>query len=72
MSERLFAESGQRRSMRLAGESVNTNSSTSVVSGNGSKSLRGSKLGPVVSRSVTMRKGQSWASENADEGDKHL
>ncbi|KAL6559758.1 Cell division cycle protein 27 B [Orobanche gracilis] len=75
VSERLFSDSGQRRSMRLAGESVNTNSSTSVFSGNGinpsAKYFGGSKSSSVVSRSVTIRKGQSWASENADEGTHH-
>ncbi|KAL6584964.1 Cell division cycle protein 27 B [Orobanche minor] len=75
VSERLFSDSGQRRSMRLAGESVNTNSSTSVFSGNGinhsAKYFGGSKSSSLVSRSVTIRKGQSWASENADEGTHH-
>ncbi|KAL6559755.1 hypothetical protein OROGR_004872 [Orobanche gracilis] len=71
VSERLFSDTGQQRSMRLAGESVNTNSSTSVFSGNGinhsAKYFGGSKSSSVVSRSVTIQKGQSWASENADE-----
>ncbi|KAL6563551.1 Cell division cycle protein 27 B [Orobanche gracilis] len=75
VSERLFSDSGQRRSLRLAGESVNTNSSTSVFSGNGinlsAKYFGGSKSSSVVSRSVTIRKGRSWASENADEGTHH-
>ncbi|KAG8379728.1 hypothetical protein BUALT_Bualt07G0119600 [Buddleja alternifolia] len=76
VSERLFSDSGQRRSMRLAGESVvNTSSSTSIVSGNGtnhsSKYVGGSKSNSVASRSLTIRKGQSWASENADEGTHH-
>ncbi|KAL6497116.1 Cell division cycle protein 27 B [Orobanche gracilis] len=75
VSERLFSDSGQRRSLRLAGESVNTNSSTSVFSGNGinlsAKYFGGSKSSSVVSRSVTIRKGWSWASENADEGTHH-
>ncbi|KAL8042913.1 hypothetical protein ABFX02_09G083600 [Erythranthe guttata] len=72
VSERLFSDSGQRRSMRLAGESVNTSSSTSIISGNlishSSKYLGGCKSGMLSSRSLTIRKGQSWASENADEG----
>ncbi|KAL3829295.1 hypothetical protein ACJIZ3_018097 [Penstemon smallii] len=73
VSERLFSDSGQRRSMRLAGESVvNTNSSVSAVSGNGishsSKYLAGSKSSSMTSRSLTIRKGQSCANENADEG----
>ncbi|CAA0816426.1 Cell division cycle protein 27 homolog B [Striga hermonthica] len=75
VSERLFSDSGQRRSMRLAGESASTNSSSSVASGNGvshsTKFLGGSKLSSMVSRSVTIRKGQSWAGENADEGTHH-
>ncbi|KAL3631786.1 Cell division cycle protein 27 B [Castilleja foliolosa] len=75
VSERLFSDSGHRRSMRLAGDSVNTNSNASIVSGNGishsSKCHGGSKLSSMVSRSVTIRKGQSWASDNADEGDHH-
>lgn len=58
--------------MRLAGESVNTNASTSIVSGNGtshsSKFLGGSKSNSVVYRSLTIKKGQSCASENTDEG----
>ncbi|XP_073139770.1 cell division cycle protein 27 homolog B isoform X1 [Henckelia pumila] len=75
VSERLFSDSGQRRSMRLAGESVvNTNSYLSV-SGNGtnhsSKFLGGSKLISVASRSLTYRKGQSWTNENVDEGIHH-
>ncbi|XP_022865632.1 cell division cycle protein 27 homolog B-like [Olea europaea var. sylvestris] len=73
VSERLFSDSRQRRSMRLGGESlVNTNPGASVASGNGrnhsSKNIVGSKSNSVVSRSVTIRKGQSWASENSDEG----
>lgn len=59
--------------MRLAGESVSTSSSSSIVSGNGiissSKYLGGFKSGMLASRSLTIRKGQSWATENADEGD---
>ncbi|CAA0827342.1 Cell division cycle protein 27 homolog B [Striga hermonthica] len=75
VSERLFSDSSQRRSMRLAAESVSTNSSTSVASGNGvrhsTKFLGRLKSSSMVSRSVTIRKGQSWASENADEGTRH-
>ncbi|KAL3613629.1 Cell division cycle protein 27 B [Castilleja foliolosa] len=74
VSERLFSDSGHRRSMRLAGESVNTSSSTSIASGNGishsSKYQGGSKLSSMA-RSLTIRKGQSWSSENADEGAHH-
>ncbi|KAK6120461.1 hypothetical protein DH2020_045798 [Rehmannia glutinosa] len=69
VSERLFSDSGQRRSMRLAGESVNTNSSTS--NGTSHSKCGGSKSSFVTSRSLTTRKGQSWASENADEGTHH-
>ena len=58
--------------MRLAGESVNANSSTSVASGNGishsSKYLGGSKLNSVASRSSTLRKSHPSSSEIADEG----
>ncbi|GER44087.1 cell division cycle [Striga asiatica] len=75
VSERLFSDSSQRRSMRLAAESVSTNSSTSVASGNGvrhsTKFLGGLKSSSMVSRSLTIRKGQSWASENADDGTRH-
>ncbi|XP_022880290.1 cell division cycle protein 27 homolog B-like isoform X1 [Olea europaea var. sylvestris] len=72
VSERLFSESRQRRSTRLGGESlVNTNSSASVASGNGtnhsSKYLGGYKSSSVVSSSVSIQKGPSWASENSDE-----
>ncbi|KAL0415416.1 UNVERIFIED_CONTAM: Cell division cycle protein 27B [Sesamum latifolium] len=75
VSERLFSDSGQRRSMRLAAESASTNSNASVVSGNGtshsSKYLGASKSSSLASRSLTIRKGQSWASEAADEGIHH-
>lgn len=74
ISGRLFSDSGPRRSTRLAGEAgANANSSTTTVAGNGtinsSKYLGGSKLSSVALRSVTLRKGQSWANENIDEGD---
>ncbi|KAK9208578.1 hypothetical protein WN944_000936 [Citrus x changshan-huyou] len=73
ISGRLFSDSGPRRSTRLAGEAgANANSSTTTVAGNGtinsSKYLGGSKLSSVALRSVTLRKGQSWANENIDEG----
>ncbi|XP_073310337.1 cell division cycle protein 27 homolog B-like [Primulina huaijiensis] len=75
VSERLFSDSGQRRSMRLAGESVINTSSCLSVSGNGtthsSKFLGGSRLTSVASRSLTYRKGQSWTNDNADEGNHH-
>ncbi|KAJ0091066.1 hypothetical protein Patl1_13321 [Pistacia atlantica] len=73
ISGRLFSDSGPRRSTRLAGEAGNnTNASVTTVAGNGisnsSKYLGGSKLSSVALRSVTVRKGQSWANENIDEG----
>ncbi|KAL9440705.1 hypothetical protein AB3S75_019386 [Citrus x aurantiifolia] len=73
ISGRLFSDSGPRRSTRLAGEAgANANTSTTTVAGNGttnsSKYLGGSKLSSVALRSVTLRKGQSWANENIDEG----
>ncbi|XP_047939713.1 cell division cycle protein 27 homolog B [Salvia hispanica] len=75
VSERLFSDSGQRRSMRLAGESLNANSNTSVVSGNGtshsSKYFGGSKSNSVVSRSLTIRKSHPSSSEIAYEGNHH-
>ena len=39
---------------------------------NSSKYLGGSKLSTMAFRSMTVRKGQSWANENADEGDGSL
>ncbi|KAI9192658.1 hypothetical protein LWI28_026160 [Acer negundo] len=74
ISGRLFSDSGPRRSTRLAGEAgANTNvGGTTTVAANGntnsSKYLGGSKLASVAIRSVTVRKGQSWANENIDEG----
>ncbi|KAL5768764.1 hypothetical protein ACOSP7_015309 [Xanthoceras sorbifolium] len=73
ISGRLFSDSGPRRSTRLAGEAgVNTNASGIAVAANGNsnslKYLGGSKLASVALRSVTIRKGQSWANENIDEG----
>ncbi|CAI0425560.1 unnamed protein product [Linum tenue] len=73
ISGRLFPDSGPRRSSRLAAEAVtNANATTTSVAGNGngnsSKFLGGSKLGSMAIRSVTLRKGQSWANENYDEG----
>ncbi|KAF5952352.1 hypothetical protein HYC85_010296 [Camellia sinensis] len=76
ISGRLFSDSGPRRSTRLAGEAAaSTNSSSMTVAGNGtshsSKYLGGSKLSSVTFRSVTVRKGQSWANESFDEGTRH-
>ncbi|KAJ1380807.1 Tetratricopeptide-like helical domain superfamily [Sesbania bispinosa] len=71
ISGRLFSDSGPRRSSRLSSEaSVNANANATVVSGNGtSNSYKGgSKLSPMAFRSMTVRKGQSWANENIDEG----
>ncbi|KAE8714134.1 Cell division cycle protein 27-like protein B [Hibiscus syriacus] len=68
ISGRLFSNSGPRRSTRLSGDSrANTNANASVVAGNGtnnsSKYLGSSKLS-----SVALRKGQSRANENIEEG----
>lgn len=78
ISGRLFSDSGPRRSLRLSGDasaSASANANT-IVSGNGtsnsSKYLGGSKLSSMAFRSVTVRKGQSWAKENVDEGDESL
>ncbi|KAL2959288.1 hypothetical protein AAZX31_18G259900 [Glycine max] len=73
ISGRLFSDSGSRRSSRLSSDaSVNANANATVVSGNGtnnsSKYLGGSKLSTMAFRSMAVRKGQSWANENADEG----
>ncbi|CAN1330924.1 Cell division cycle protein 27 homolog B [Linum perenne] len=73
ISGRLFSDSGPRRSSRLAAETAgNSNATTTAVAGNGntnsSKFLGGSKLSSMAIRSVTLRKGQSWANENSDEG----
>uniref|UniRef100_A0A6N2KM46 Uncharacterized protein n=1 Tax=Salix viminalis TaxID=40686 RepID=A0A6N2KM46_SALVM len=73
ISGRLFSDSGPRRSTRLAAEAgSNQNTSSTLVVGNGtnnsSKYLGGSKLSSMAIRSVTVRKGQSWANENYDEG----
>ena len=73
ISGRLFSDSGPRRSTRLAAEAgSNQNTSSTLVVGNGtnnsSKYHGGSKLSSMAIRSVTVRKGQSWANENYDEG----
>lgn len=76
VSGRLFSDSSTRRSTRLAGESVaytNLNVPAAVsVNGTGqsSKYPGNSKLSHTSSRSVTLRRGQSWANENLDESDK--
>ncbi|ONK74855.1 uncharacterized protein A4U43_C03F10820 [Asparagus officinalis] len=80
VSGRLFSgsDSGLRRSTRLSGDAMaNANSNGSQVGGtstshSSSKFLGGislsSKMNSAVSRSLTNRKGQQWASENFDEG----
>ncbi|KAK7266697.1 hypothetical protein RIF29_19347 [Crotalaria pallida] len=73
ISGRLFYDSGPRRSSRLSSEaSINAIANATVVSGNGtsntSKYLGGSKLNPIAFRTMTARKGQSWANEHIDEG----
>ncbi|GMI92728.1 HOBBIT [Hibiscus trionum] len=73
ISGRLFSDSGPRRSTRLSGDSgANTNANVTAVAGNGannsSKYLGSSKLSSVALRSVTLRKGQSRANENIEEG----
>lgn len=81
VSGRLFSDSGLRRSTRLSGEATNLNSSSSQVGGNGinhsaAKFLGGfstsSKISSLNFRSVTVRKGQSWATESLDEGGNSL
>ncbi|KAF8031265.1 hypothetical protein BT93_D0458 [Corymbia citriodora subsp. variegata] len=73
ISGRLFSDSGPRRNTRLAGDAgPNTSTNATSVAGNGtsnsSKYLGSSKLSSVALRAVTVRKGQSWANENSDEG----
>ncbi|XP_022731116.1 cell division cycle protein 27 homolog B-like isoform X2 [Durio zibethinus] len=73
ISGRLFSDSGPRRSTRLTGDAgANTNANTTVIAGNGtnssSKYLGSSKFSTVTPRTVTVRKGQSWANENIEEG----
>ncbi|XP_062149461.1 cell division cycle protein 27 homolog B-like [Alnus glutinosa] len=73
ISGRLFSDSGPRRSTRLSGDAgANTNVSATLVVGNGtsnsSKYLGGSKLSSMAFRAMTVRKSQSWTSENIDEG----
>lgn len=75
ISGRLFSDSGPRRSSRLAGEAgANTNASGAGAANNGTtnstKYLGGSKLNSITFRSMAVRKGQSFANENIDEGNK--
>lgn len=75
ISGRLFSDSGPRRTSRLSSDSsVNTNANSTVVSGNGTNNSYkgGSKLNHMAFRTMAIRKGQSWANENADEGDGSL
>ncbi|XP_077210505.1 cell division cycle protein 27 homolog B-like [Tasmannia lanceolata] len=78
VSGKLFSDSGPRRSTRLSGEATtNANAISSQVGGNGTshtstKFLGGfsssSKMSSATFRSVTVRKGQSWATISLDEG----
>ena len=73
ISGRLFPDSGPRRSTRLAGETGGSFSTAATSStGNGtnqsSKHIGNSRLSNVGLRSVTIRKGQAWASDNFEEG----
>ncbi|XP_023531375.1 cell division cycle protein 27 homolog B-like isoform X1 [Cucurbita pepo subsp. pepo] len=73
ISGRLFSDSGPRRSSRLAGEAgANTNVSAAGAANNGTtnatKYLGSSKMNSITFRSVAVRKGQSFANENVDEG----
>ncbi|KAG4911868.1 hypothetical protein AAZX31_19G038000 [Glycine max] len=71
ISGRLFSDSGPRRTSRLSSDSsVNTNANSTVVSGNGTNNSYkgGSKLNHMAFRTMAIRKGQSWANENIDEG----
>ncbi|XP_023005564.1 cell division cycle protein 27 homolog B-like isoform X2 [Cucurbita maxima] len=73
ISGRLFSDSGPRRSSRLAGEAGgNTNVSAAGAANNGAtnstKYLGSSKMNSITFRSVAVRKGQSFANENVDEG----
>ncbi|CAJ1947310.1 unnamed protein product [Sphenostylis stenocarpa] len=68
---RLFSDSGPRRSSRLSGgENVKANANSTVVSGSGNNNSYkgGSKLNHMAFRSMAIRKGQSWANENINEG----
>ncbi|EPS64113.1 hypothetical protein M569_10668, partial [Genlisea aurea] len=71
VSGRLFSDSGQRRSMRLAGESASSNSGISAaVSGNGttSKYIGSSKLNSPSLRSTMIRKSHAGTCESVEEG----
>ncbi|XP_022987616.1 cell division cycle protein 27 homolog B-like isoform X3 [Cucurbita maxima] len=70
ISGRLFSDSGPRRSSRLAGEAVANTNVNAANNGttNSTKYLGGSKLNSITLRSMAVRKGQSFANENIDEG----
>ncbi|XP_058101665.1 cell division cycle protein 27 homolog B isoform X2 [Magnolia sinica] len=80
VSGRLFSDSAPRRSTRLAGEAAaNSNSNAPQIGGNGTnhsstkflgtfRERDSSKVSSATFRSVTVRKGQSWATESLDEG----
>lgn len=78
VSGRLFStDSVPRRSLRLAADAAaTTNSNHTQVGGNGTShssakyfgGVSSSRLNSTSFRSVTVRKGQSWATESLDEG----
>ncbi|KAL8139779.1 hypothetical protein V2J09_005800 [Rumex salicifolius] len=73
VSGRLFSDSGSRRSIRLSGDAGTASNATgATVAGNGTahsmKHSGSSKLSSVALRSVTIRKGTGWSSENFEEG----
>ncbi|XP_022144936.1 cell division cycle protein 27 homolog B isoform X2 [Momordica charantia] len=72
ISGRLFSDSGPRRSSRLAGEAGANTASAAGAANNGTtnstKYLGGSKLNSITFRSMAIRKGQSFANENIEEG----
>ncbi|KAG9456605.1 hypothetical protein H6P81_001113 [Aristolochia fimbriata] len=71
VSGRLFSDSAPRRSTRLAGEAASnaTHAGGSGTNHASSKFLGGLSTSKMSSfRSVTVRRGQSWATESLDEG----
>lgn len=76
ISGRLFSDSVPRRSTRLAGEAGgSTNTTATSSTGNGTnhsiKNVGNSRLSNAGLRSVTLRKGQTWASESFEGGFRH-
>ncbi|XP_049931710.1 cell division cycle protein 27 homolog B isoform X2 [Nymphaea colorata] len=69
---RLFSDSAPRRSTRLAGDATNHANSGAHFGGNGTNHSSNKLIGGYYSkmnsslRSVTIRKGQAWVSENFD------